>query len=111
MVEQLSIGLQNAGSSYSMGENLSAIFVVDSRPFPDNRNSVARIKIDGVERELDWISLEGARRTIYARGEYAVHLSDSDDDPVTCLSSECEGTFDTGNEYLTLWMHPGSTAH
>lgn len=94
-VEGLSLGLQGAGCSYSMGENQPAIFVVDARSHPDHRNAVARIKIDGVERELDWISPEGARSPIYARGEYAVQLSNFVDDPVTCLSSECEGTFST----------------
>ncbi len=95
IVESLSLGLQDAGCSYSVGENRPAIFVVDARSRPNHRKSVARVKIDGVERELDWVSPEGARSPIYARGAYAVQLSNFVDDLSACNSGECEGTVST----------------
>lgn len=91
-IEPLQAGLNGAGCVYAIDEDGPAIFVVEARSKPDDIKSIARIRIDGVEYDLDQTNADAGDDQTWSRGGMLVSIEDIIEGPSLCSSLECEGT-------------------
>ncbi len=93
-IESLQAGLIGAGCVYTIDQDGPAIFVVDARSRPHDIKSIARIRIDGVEYELDRSNAESSDNPTWSRADVLVRIEEVTEGASPCApsSSECEGT-------------------
>ena len=91
-IEPLQAGLNGAGCVYAINEDGPAIFVVEARSKPDNIKSIARIRIDGVEYDLDRANADADDDQTWSRGAMLVSIEKIIEGASLCSSLECEGT-------------------